>query len=151
MCARDSRAALCQQLQNSCRLVTKGPFPPCPLTKEALCLRMLLLHFGFGDPEPTAIYCDNKGAITMGLHPTNKAAMRHVDMCEHFCQQHVEAGNVTVPPPFAQPISPMTWWPTRRQRLLLNLKPTRTRHTSRMFGDQSIAPPVLPIQSLVAT
>ena len=77
MCARDSRAALCQQLQNSCRLVTKGSFPPCPLTKEALCLRMLLLHFGFGDPEPTAIYCD-KGAITMGLHPTNKAAMRQV-------------------------------------------------------------------------
>ena len=49
-------------------------------TKEALCLRMLLLHLGFGDPEPTTIYCDNKGAITMGLHPTNKAAMRHVDM-----------------------------------------------------------------------
>ena len=33
----------------------------------------------------------------MGLHPTNKAAMRHVDMCEHFCQQHVEAGTVTTP------------------------------------------------------
>jgi hypothetical protein len=46
--------------------------------KEALCLCMLLLHLGFGDPEPTAIYCDNKGAITMGLHPTNKAAMRQV-------------------------------------------------------------------------
>jgi hypothetical protein len=63
-------------------------------TKEALCPRMLL-HLGFGDPDPTVIYCDNKGDITMGLYLTHKAAMRHVNMREHFCQQHVEAGNVT--------------------------------------------------------
>ena len=36
-------------------------------TKEALNLRMLLEHLGFGDPRPTDIYVDNKGAITMGL------------------------------------------------------------------------------------
>ena len=103
-------------------------------TKEALCLRMLLLHLGFGDPEPTAIYCDNKGAITMGLHPTNKAAMRHVDMREHFCQQHVEAGNVTTP--FCS-----TYDMVADSSSKATPKPTHTRHTSCMFGDQSIAPP----------
>ena len=113
-------------------------------TKEALCLRMLLLHLGFGDPEPTTIYCDNKGAITMGLHPTNKAAMRHVDMREHFCQQHVEAGNVITP--FCS-----TYDMVADSSSKATHKPTHTRHTSCMFGDQSIAPPVLPIQSLVAT
>ena len=113
-------------------------------TKEALCLRMLLLHLGFGDPEPTTIYCDNKGAITMGLHPTNKAAMRHVDMREHFCQQHVEAGNVITP--FCS-----TYDMVADSSSKATHKPTHTRHTSCMFGDQSIAPPVLPIQHLVAT
>jgi len=115
---------------------------PSEATKEALCLRMLLLHLGFGDPEPTAICCDNKGAITMGLHPTNKAAVRHVDMREHFCQQHVEAGNVTTP--FCS-----TYDMVADSSSKATHKPTHTRHTSCLFGDQSIAPPVLPIQSLV--
>ena len=44
--------------------------------KEALNLRMLLEHLGFGDPRPTDIYVDNKGAIAMGLHPANKPATR---------------------------------------------------------------------------
>ena len=112
-------------------------------TKETLCLRMLLLHLGFGDPEPTDIYCDNKGAITMGLHPTNKAAMRHVDMREHFCQQHVEAGNVTTP--FCS-----TYDMVADSSSKATHKPTHTRHTCRLFGDQSIAPPAPPIQSRVA-
>ena len=113
-------------------------------TKEALCLRMLLLHLGFGDPEPTTIYCDNKGAITMGLHPTNKAAMRHVDMREHFCQQHVEAGNVITP--FCS-----TYDMVADSSSKATPKPTHTRHTLRKFGDQSIAPPVLPIHNMVAS
>ena len=44
---------------------------------------MLLEHLGFGDPRPTDIYVDNKGAITMGLHPANKPATRHVNMRMH--------------------------------------------------------------------
>jgi len=52
-------------------------------TKEALNLRMLLEHLGFGGPRPTDIYVDNKGAITMGLHPANKPATRHVNMRMH--------------------------------------------------------------------
>ena len=58
---------------------------------------MLLLHLGFGAPLPTTIYCDNKGAITMARHPTNKAATRHVSMREFFARQHVELGNIETP------------------------------------------------------
>ena len=53
-------------------------------TKEALNLRMLLLHLGFGDPRPTDIFVDNKGAITMGtpfLKQACHAARRHA--CTH--------------------------------------------------------------------
>ena len=53
------------------------------LKQQALNLRMLLDHLGFGDPRPTDIYVDNKGAITMGLHPANKPATRHVNMRMH--------------------------------------------------------------------
>jgi len=53
-------------------------------TKEALNLRMLMQQLGFGSMKPTTIFCNNKGAITMGLHPSNKPAARHIDMREHF-------------------------------------------------------------------
>ena len=66
-------------------------------TKEAKNLRMLLEHLGFGDPRPTDIYIDNKGAIIMGHHPSNKAATRHVDMRIHFMRQHVELGTINTP------------------------------------------------------
>jgi len=66
-------------------------------TKEALNLRILLEHLGFGDPRPTGIYVDNKGPITMGLHPANKPATRHVNMRMHMLRQHVELGHVSTP------------------------------------------------------
>jgi len=36
-------------------------------TKEALNLRMLIQQLGFGSMKPTAIFCDNKGAIKVRL------------------------------------------------------------------------------------
>ena len=113
-------------------------------TKEALNLRMLLLHLGFGAPLPTTIYCDNKGAITMARHPTNKAATRHVNMREFFARQHVELGNIETPfcesaDMNADSLSKAT------------VTRTHTRHTARQMGDQSIAPPLTPIQQLVAS
>jgi len=53
-------------------------------TKKALNVRMLMQQHGFGSKKPTTIFCDNKGAITMGLHPSNKPATRHIDMMKHF-------------------------------------------------------------------
>ena len=45
---------------------------------------ILLHHLGFGDHRPSDIYVDNKGAITMGLHPSNKPPTRHVDVSVHM-------------------------------------------------------------------
>ena len=58
-------------------------------TKEALNLRFLLRDLGFGQTLPTMLFCDNKDAITMALHPANKPASRHIDMRIHFCRQNV--------------------------------------------------------------
>ncbi len=62
---------------------------------------MLLEHLGFGNPRPTDIYEDNKGAITMGLHPANKPATRHVNMRMHMLRQHVARtmGSQSLAPP----------------------------------------------------
>ena len=60
-------------------------------TKEALNLRMLMQQLGFGSMKPTTIFCDNKGAITMGLHPSNKPATRHIDMRKHFCRHNTSS------------------------------------------------------------
>ena len=64
--------------------------------KEALNIRMLLKDLGFGLPQPTRLFCDNKGALTMSLHPANKPATRHMDMKYHFCRQHTERGDVNL-------------------------------------------------------
>jgi len=44
---------------------------------------------------PTVIYSNNQRSITMGLHPSNKPATRHIDMQQHFLREHVELKNVT--------------------------------------------------------
>ena len=64
---------------------------------KALNLRMLVQQLGYRSMKPTTIFCDNKGAIMMGQHPSNKPATRHIDMRKHFCGQHVELGNITTP------------------------------------------------------
>ena len=112
-------------------------------TKEALNLRMLLLHLGFGDPRPTDIFVDNKGAITMGLHPSNKPATRHVDMRVHMLRQHVELGHVSTP--FCPTYDMVADYMTKATP-----KPTHERHRARAMGDQDIAPALLPIQHLLA-
>ena len=111
-------------------------------TKEALNLRMLLEHLGFGDPRPTDIYVDNKGAITMGLHPANKPATRHVNMRMHMLRHHVELGHVCTPfcPTFDMVADYMT---------KATPKPTHERHNARTMGDQTIAPPLTVIQHLL--
>ena len=72
--------------------------------KEALNLLMLLRDRGFGQSSPTTLLCDNKGAITMSLHPANKPATRHMDMRRHFCRQHTEEGDML---PIYQPTPDM--------------------------------------------
>ena len=111
-------------------------------TKEALNLRMLLEHLGFGDPRPTDIYVDNKGAITMGLHPANKPATRHVNMRMHMLRHHVELGHVCTPfcPTFDMVADYMT---------KATPKPTHERHNARTMGDQTLAPPLTVIQHLL--
>jgi hypothetical protein len=111
-------------------------------TKEALNLRMLLEYLGFGDPRPTDIYVDNKGAITMGLHPANKPATRHVNMRMHMLRHHVELGHVCTPfcPTFDMVADYMT---------KATPKPTHERHNARTMGDQTFAPPLTVIQHLL--
>jgi len=111
-------------------------------TKEALNLRMLLWQLGFGATTPTVIYSDNQGAITMGPHPANKPATRHIDMRRHFLREHVELKNVTTPY-------------VRRDAMVVDCmtkqtpKPTHSRHFATIFGNQNTDLPLKPIVKLV--
>ena len=104
-------------------------------TKEALNLRFLLRDLGFGQSLPTMLFCDNKGAITMALHPANKPASRHIDMRIHFCRQHVELGDVaTTFTPTPDMVADFMTKQTQRV--------THERHCRRAFGNQH--PPIPP-------
>ena len=113
-------------------------------TKEALNLRFLLRDLGFGQSRPTELFCDNKGAIIMSLHPDNKSATRHIDMMRiHFCRQHVEEGDVTTT--FAPSPAMVADFMTKQ-----TLRLTHERHCRRVFGDQLSPLPLEPITRVVA-
>ena len=110
--------------------------------KEALHIRMLLKDLGFGIPDPTRLFCDNKGALTMSLHPANKPATRHIDMKYHFCRHHTERGDVK--PLFVPTPDMVADFMTKQTH-----RPTHERHARRVFGQQSVPVPLAPIQHLV--
>ncbi len=111
-------------------------------TKEALNLRMLLRDLGFGLSDAMTIFSDNKGAISMSQHPTNKPATRHIDMRMHMCRQHVELGNIKTE---HMPGTDLPADMCSKQTVC----PTHEKHTARTFGDQSLAPPAAPISRVV--
>jgi len=111
-------------------------------TKEALNLRMLIQQLGFESMKPTTIFCDNKVAIVMGLHPSNKPATTHIDMRKHFCRQQVELGNVTTP--FKTNADMLADFLSKQTP-----KPTHERHRDNTFGDQALGPALGKIQHIV--
>ena len=111
-------------------------------TKEALNIRMLLEQLGFGSPDPTILFCDNQGAITMSLHPSNKPATRHVDCRIHMCRQHVELGHVTSK---FKRTGDLTMDMFTKQ----TPAPTHEKHTATVFGTQIAPLPLFDIQRLV--
>ena len=110
--------------------------------KEALNIRMLLKDLGFGQPSPTPLFCDNKGALTMSLHPANKPATRHIDMKRHFCREHTELGTVK---PLFKPTPEMVADFLTKQ----TPRPVHEKHLHRAFGFQGAPVPLAPIQHLV--
>ena len=99
-------------------------------------------QLGFGSMKPT-IFCDNKGAITMGLNPSNKSATRHIDMRKHVWRQHVELGNVTTP--FKKSTDMLVDFLSKQTP-----EPTQSaeRHRDNAFGDQALGPALGKIQDV---
>jgi hypothetical protein len=89
------------------------------------------------------LFCDNKGAITMALHPANKPASRHIDMRIHFCRQHVELGDVATT--FAPTPDMVADFMTKQTQRL-----THERHCRRAFGNQHAPLPLEPIVRVLA-
>ena len=111
-------------------------------TKEALNLKMLLEQIGFGSEDPTTIYSDNQGAITMGLHPSNKPATRHIDMRRHFLRQHVELKSIVTP--YVRTDAMVADCMTKQTP-----RPTHAHHFGMIFGRQDTSLPLKPIVKLV--
>ena len=81
-----------------------------------------------------------KVAITIGIHPSNKPAMRHVDMRVHMLRQHVELGRVSTP--FCPTNDMVADYTTKAAP-----NPTHERHRARAMGDQDMTPALLAFYS----
>jgi len=105
---------------------------------------MLMPKLGFGGMRPTTIFCDNKGAITMGLHTSNKPVTGHIDMRKHFCWKHVDFINVTTP--YKKTTDMLADFLLSKQ----TSKPTHgRRHRDNTFGDQALKPALNKIHQVV--
>ena len=64
--------------------------------KEAIWLKYLLQDLGMSKYEPTILFCDNQGAISLAKNPTHHAKTKHVDVQLHFIRDHVEKGTINI-------------------------------------------------------
>ena len=63
-------------------------------TQECLWLRTILSELGYSQQEPTFIYSDNLGAISLTSDSVLHQRVKHIDIRHHFIRDHVENGDV---------------------------------------------------------
>eukprot|EP00253_Pinus_taeda_P030100 PITA_30100 len=56
-------------------------------SKEALCLRQILLEFGFQQQHPTTLWCDNQSAIQLCKDPVQHQRRKHIELHMHFIRK----------------------------------------------------------------
>ncbi len=64
--------------------------------KELIWLRYLLRDLNMSKYEPSILFCDNQGAISLAKNPTHHAKTKHVDIQLHFIRDHIEKGTFNV-------------------------------------------------------
>jgi hypothetical protein len=64
--------------------------------KEFIWLCYLLKNLSMSKYEPTVLYCDDQGAISLAKNPSHHAKMKHFDMQLHFIMDHIEKGTIQV-------------------------------------------------------
>jgi hypothetical protein len=58
--------------------------------KEAVWIRNLLGQLGFAQDQPTTIYGDNQGALTLAENPEFYARTKYIDVSAHYIRELTE-------------------------------------------------------------
>jgi hypothetical protein len=64
-------------------------------SREVIFVRQLLESLGF-NLNPTELYSDNNGAITLASKPGDHQRSKHIQVRFHFVRQKIEEGVATV-------------------------------------------------------
>jgi hypothetical protein len=64
--------------------------------KETIWLRMLLGQIGHTQTEPTTIYEDNQGCISLAKDPTQHSRAKHIDIRYHFLREKIGKNEITL-------------------------------------------------------
>jgi hypothetical protein len=65
-------------------------------TCEAIWLRRLVRELGFGNDQPTPLWCDNQSSIKIAKNPVFHDKTKHFEIDWHFTRQQVENGTIKV-------------------------------------------------------
>jgi predicted lipase len=64
-------------------------------TKEAIWMAKLMKELGYmKEKKAMVIRCDNQGAISLTMNPTQHARTKHIDVQHHFVRERIENGKV---------------------------------------------------------
>lgn len=64
--------------------------------KEAICLRRLLIEFGFEKMARTTLFCDSNGARMLAENPVHHNRSKHIDTRYHFVRDAVETNSPSI-------------------------------------------------------
>jgi hypothetical protein len=65
-------------------------------TKEAIWMAKLMKELGYmKEKKAMMIRCDNQGATSLIMNPTQHVRTKHIDVQHHFVREQVENGEVT--------------------------------------------------------
>jgi hypothetical protein len=67
-----------------------------PAVQEVIWLRDLLCELGVTDASPLLLNMDNWGAVSLTRGRGNSNQTKHIDICYHFIQSHVECKCIKV-------------------------------------------------------
>ena len=68
----------------------------CEAAQEAVWLRRLLGDIDFTQSDPTVIYEDNQGAISLSSNPKDHTRTKHIDIKYHYIRERVAAKELSV-------------------------------------------------------
>ena len=64
--------------------------------QESMFLRQLLSELGYKQQQPTLLYNDNQGSVTLAHNPSHHPRTKHIDIKYHWIREQITNGSINL-------------------------------------------------------